>query len=164
MIKPLETIPNDPALQSALAEYKAAPEKQKKEWSEAYAKPLEEYATAAEEKKTPPSTVSVDSSTGTVTVKASGAGPVPTMMTSLLSLAKSGGLEGGLVTSSQFFQTDYTKPLLFMADGGLLAERAEDAAPARRAVGHDERDGQLPGPALAVAVCPLVPGRTVQGI
>ena len=29
------------------------------------------------------------------------------------------------MSSSQFFQTDYTKPLLFMADGGLLAERAE---------------------------------------
>jgi hypothetical protein len=125
VIKPLETIANDPELQKALAEYKAAPEKQKKEWAEAYAKPLEEYATAVEEKKTPPSTVSVDSSTGTVTVHANGAGPVPTMMTSLLSLAKTGGLEGGLLTSRQFFQTDYTKPLLFMADGGLLAERAE---------------------------------------
>ena len=51
VIKPLETVPNDPALQSALAEYKAAPEKQKKEWAEAYAKPLEEYATAAEEEE-----------------------------------------------------------------------------------------------------------------
>ena len=60
VVKPLETVPNDPALPSALAEYKAAPEKQKKEWAEAYAKPLEEYATAVEEKKTPPSTVSVD--------------------------------------------------------------------------------------------------------
>jgi hypothetical protein len=125
VIKPLETIPNDPALASALAEYRAAPEKQKKEWSEAYAKPLEEYATAAEEKKPLPSTVSVDTGTGTVTVKATGAGPVPTMMASLQSLAQSGGLEGGLVSSSQFFQTDYTKPLLFIADGGLLGERAE---------------------------------------
>ncbi len=70
-------------------------------------------------------TVTVDTSTGTVTVKATGAGPVPTMMAALTSLAKSGGLDGGLVTSSQFFQTDYTKPLLFMADGGLLEERAE---------------------------------------
>jgi hypothetical protein len=125
VIKPLETVPDDPALQTALAEYKAAPEKQKKEWAGTYAKPLEEYATAKEEEKPLPSTVSVDSSTGTVTVQASGAGPVPTMMASLLSLAKSGGLEGGLVSSSQFFQTDYTKPLLFMADGGLLGERAE---------------------------------------
>jgi hypothetical protein len=125
VVKPLETIPNDPTLQGALAEYKAAPETQKKEWSAAYAKPLEEYATAAEEKKTPPSTVSVDTSTGTVTVKTSGAGPVPRMMASLQSLAQSGGLEGGLVSSRQFFQTDYTEPLLFMADGGLLEERAE---------------------------------------
>jgi hypothetical protein len=125
VIKPLETVPNDAALRSALREYKAAPDKQKMQWSGAYAKPLEEYSTALEEKKTPPSTVSVDHSTGTVTVKVSGAGPVPTMMASLQSLAQSGGLEGGLVSSSQFFQTDYTKPLLFMADGGLLGERAE---------------------------------------
>jgi hypothetical protein len=125
VVRPLETIPNDPTLQGALAEYKAAPETQKKEWSAAYAKPLEEYAKAAEEKKTPPNTVSVDTSTGTVTVKTSDAGPVPTMMASLQSLAQSGGLEGGLVSSRQFFQTDYTKPLLFMADGGLLEERAE---------------------------------------
>ena len=125
VVKPLETIPNDPALQSALAEYKAAPEKQKKEWAEAYAKPLEEYSTADRRKEDAAEHRLVDPSTGTVTVKASGAGPVPTMMASLLSLAKSGGLEGGLLTSSQFFQTDYTKPLLFMADGGLLAERAE---------------------------------------
>jgi hypothetical protein len=125
VVKPLETIPNDPELKAALAEYKAAPKKQKKEWAETYAKPLEEHAKALEEKKTPPSTVKVNSSTGTVTVPLSGTGPVGVMMASLLSLAKSGGLEGGLLTSRQFFQTDYTKPLLFMADGGLLAERAE---------------------------------------
>ena len=126
VIKPLETIPGDPGLHSALARYKAAPEKQKKEWSEAYAKPLEEYSAALEEKKTPPGTVTVDNATGTVTVRtSSSAGPVPTMMAGLQSLAQSGGLEGGLVSSRQFFQTDYTKPLLFMADGGLLAERAE---------------------------------------
>jgi hypothetical protein len=124
VIKPLETIPNDPELQKALAEYKAAPEKQKKEWAEAFAKPLEEYATAVEEKKTPPSSVSVNPSTGTVTVRAS-TGPVATMMASLLSLARSRGLDGSLLISRQFYQTDYTKPLLFMADGGLLAERAE---------------------------------------
>ena len=125
VVKPLETIPNDPALRSALAEYKAAPEKQKLQWSAAYAQPLEEYAKAVEEKKTVPAAVVVNPGTGAVTVKTSGAGPVPTMMASLQSLAQSGGLEGGLVSSRQFFQTDYTKPLLLMADGGLLAERAE---------------------------------------
>jgi hypothetical protein len=145
VINPLKTIPNDPALQSALAQYLAAPEKTKKEWSEAYAKPLEEYAKAVEEKKTPPSTVSVDSSAGTVTVKASGSGPVATMMTSLLSLAQSGGLEGGLVTSRQFFQTDYTKPLLFMADGGLLSERAEAQHLLGKQWGLMNETGSYPG-------------------
>jgi hypothetical protein len=145
VIGPLETVPNNPALQSALTEYKAAPEKQKKEWSEAYAKPLEEYATASEEKKTVPSTVSVDQSAGTVTVKTSGAGPVPTMMASLQSLAQSGGLEGGLLTSRQFFQTDYTKPLLFIADGGLLSERAEQQHLLGEQWGLMNETGSYPG-------------------
>ena len=145
MIKPLETIPNDPALRRALTEYKAAPEKQKKEWSEAYATPLGEYANAVEEKKTPPKTVAVDEGTGAVTVQASGAGPVPTMMTSLQSLAQSGGVDGSLLTSDQFFQTDYTKPLLFMADGGLLEERAEAEHLLGKQWGLMNETGSYPG-------------------
>jgi len=42
-----------------------------------------------------------------------------------LGLAQSGGLDGDLLTSRQFYQTDYTKPLLFMADGEPLSTRAE---------------------------------------
>jgi hypothetical protein len=124
VIDPLKTIPNDPTLKAALAEYEAAPEKTRRAWGEAYAKPLEEYEKASEESKTPPSTVKLDSATGSVSVS-SGAGPVPTMMMSLLSLAQGGGLDGALLTNNEFFQTDYTKPLLFMADGGLLEKRAE---------------------------------------
>ncbi len=125
VIDPLKTVPDNPTLQSAVAAYQAAPQQTRKAWGEAYAKPLEEYEKASEEKKPPPSSVTLDSSTGAVSIQASGAGPIPTMMTGLLSLAQSGGLDGSLLTSKQFFQTDYTKPLLFMADGGLLAERAE---------------------------------------
>ena len=125
VIDPLRTVPNDPALQSAIASYEAAPEKTQKAWGEAFAKPLEEYEAAVEAGKAPPQSVSLDQSNGTVTVKAAEAGPVPSLMTALLSLAKSGGLDGSLLTSRQFFQTDYTKPLLFMADGGLLEERAQ---------------------------------------
>src|ERR1700681_1325141 len=47
------------------------------------------------------------------------------MMTALLSFAQGGGLDGALLTSHQFYQTDYTKPLLFMGDDGLLASRAQ---------------------------------------
>jgi hypothetical protein len=126
VIGPLETIPNAPSLRGALERYRAAPVKQQKAWGEAYAKPLEESATAAEEGKSAPSSVSLDASTGTVAVQPAGdAGPVPVMMSGLLALAKSGGVDGSLLAGAQFFQTDYTEPLLFMADGGLLAERAE---------------------------------------
>ena len=126
VIGPLLTVASDPALRAAVAEYRAASEAQRQAWGEAYAKPLEEYEAAAEEGKAPPSSVTADETTGVVTVHPSGdAGPVPTMMAGLLSIAQSGGLDGALLTSDQFFQTDYTKPLLFMADGGLLDERAE---------------------------------------
>ncbi len=144
VVDPLETIPNDPALAAALARYKAAPEKQKKEWAEAYAKPLEETAAAEEEKKSPPGTVS--ESNGTVVVKTSAsAGPVPAMMGSLLALAQSGGVDGSLLTSRQFFQTDYTKPLLFMADGGLLSERAEQQHLLGKQWGLMNETGSYPG-------------------
>lgn len=126
VLGPLETVPNDAELTSALAQYKVASRQQKRAWSEAYAKPLEETANAEEEEKAPPGSVAVNQATGTVSVKVGGeAGPVPVMMQRLLALAKSGGVDGSLLTSSQFFQTDYTKPLLFMADGGLLEKRAE---------------------------------------
>ena len=128
---------------SALAEYKAAPEKQKKEWSEAYAKPLEEYATAVEEKKTPPSTVSVDKSTGTVTVKASGAGPVPMMMASLQGLAQSGGLEGGLRVRQPVLPDRLHQAAAVHGRRRAARRTRRTAAPARRAVGPDERDRQL---------------------
>jgi hypothetical protein len=47
------------------------------------------------------------------------------MMGGLLSFAQGGGLDGALLTSRQFYQTDYTKPLMLMADGGLLSNRAQ---------------------------------------
>jgi hypothetical protein len=125
VIDPLNMVPDNPALQRAVAQYQAAPEKTRTAWAEAFAKPLEDYETALEESKAPSNNVTINPTTGAVTVRTGNAGPVATMMSGLLDLAKSGGLDGSLLTSRQFFQTDYTKPLLFMADGGLLAERAE---------------------------------------
>ena len=42
------------------------------------------------------------------------------MIASLTSMARSGALDGALLSSRQFFGTDYTKPLLFVADGTYL--------------------------------------------
>ncbi len=144
VLAPLREATQNPTLSTALARFEAAPEKQKKEWAEAYAKPLEETATAEEEKKAPPGTVSENA--GAVTVKPSGdAGPVPAMMNSLLLLGQSGALDGDLLTSRQFYQTDYTRPLLFMADGGLLAERAEEQHLLGKQWGLMNETGSYPG-------------------
>jgi hypothetical protein len=146
-VEPGKTEVDKPSLESALAQYEAAPEQTQKAWGEAYAKPLAEHETALEEHKTPTNAVSVDPKTNAVTVQAAGAGPVSTMMSGLLNYAQSGGLDGALLTSHRFFLIDYTKPLLFMADGGLLAERAEHEHLLGEQWGMMNETGSYPGQA-----------------
>jgi len=57
---------------------------------------------------------------GTVSVAAGDYGPLPVMMSNLLSIAQSGGLDGLLQVNGRFYQTDYTQALLFMGDGSYL--------------------------------------------
>jgi hypothetical protein len=47
-------------------------------------------------------------------------GPVPILLGNLLRLAQTGGLDGALLSQGHFYETDYTKPLLFLADGTYL--------------------------------------------
>jgi hypothetical protein len=110
VIAPLMSISGDPTLDGAISTFQSASAKQQTAWTDAYTKALNNA-------KPGPN--------GTVTVAPGDYGPVPTMMNSLLTFAQGGGLDGQLLTSNQFYQTDYTKPLLFMADGGLLASRAQ---------------------------------------
>ena len=114
VIAPLRTIPNQPGLRQALAAYQAAPAKQQMAWAT-------NYANALADTKHPPKVAAGNS----VLVEPGSYGPVAVMMSSLLSQAQSGGLDGALLTSGQFFQTDYTKPLLLLADGGVLKARAD---------------------------------------
>ena len=54
-------------------------------------------------------------------------GPVPTIVTSLLNMAKGGALDGALTTSDSTLPTNFTKPLLFLADSeGYFAAKAEE--------------------------------------
>ena len=110
VLAPLRSIAGQPALQASVSAYEQAPSAKQAAWTSAYEKGLAK-ATAT--------------SGGTISVPAGQYGPLPAMMAGLLTLAQSGGLDGALLTSRQFYQTDYTKPLLFMADGGLLAARAQ---------------------------------------
>src|ERR1019366_2782438 len=52
-------------------------------------------------------------------------GPVGLMISQLLAMARSGALDGALLSSPQLYGTNYTKPLLFIADGGYMASLAD---------------------------------------
>jgi len=110
VLAPLRSITGQPGLRSAVSTYQAAPASTQTTWTSAYEKALGN-ATANPD--------------GSIKVKPGSYGPLPTMMSSLLTFAQSGGLDGALLTSKQFYQTDYTNPLLLLGDGGLLANRAE---------------------------------------
>jgi hypothetical protein len=110
VIAPLRSIYGQPLLQSAVSTYVAAPAKTQSAWTDAYTKALGSAGVTAN---------------GGITVKAGAYGPLPTMMVNLLRFAQNGGLDGALLTSNQFFQTDYTKPLLLLADGGVMSSRAQ---------------------------------------
>ncbi|HET7279284.1 MAG TPA: hypothetical protein VFJ22_14490 [Dermatophilaceae bacterium] len=51
-------------------------------------------------------------------------GPVPALAAGFLALAKSGGLEGSLTSSGNFYGGDPTRPLLLLSDGAYLEDQA----------------------------------------
>jgi hypothetical protein len=110
VLGPLHAVAGAPALQSAVSTYEAAPADTQAKWTTAYEAGLAKASASPD---------------GSISVPAGKYGPLPTMMGGLLSFAQSGGLDGALLTSRQFYQTDYTKPLLFMADGAVLSDRAD---------------------------------------
>jgi hypothetical protein len=109
VIQPLRMIPDDPTLQREVSAYKHAALKTQNAWTTAYTNALAK-ATARTD--------------GPLSVPAGNYGPVAPMMSALLALAQSGGLDGDLLTSSQFYQTDFTKPLMLLEDGNALNDRA----------------------------------------
>ena len=118
-----------PDLAAALSTYTGADPKQQQAWLTNYSKAL---ADAKQDN-------------GKVTVTAGDYGPLPTMMDSLLQIARAGGLDGYLLSNGQFYQTDYTKPLLFMGDGGYLASLAQDAHLLGNQWGMMNETGSYPG-------------------
>jgi hypothetical protein len=95
---------SDPALAAALSTYTGAPAAQQARWAAAY-----DRATAPGAKK-------VQFRGGNLRLPA--AGPVPALMAAELTMARSGALDSDLLAQRQFYGTDFTKPLLFIADGG----------------------------------------------
>ncbi|HEY2076869.1 MAG TPA: cytochrome b N-terminal domain-containing protein, partial [Streptosporangiaceae bacterium] len=109
VISPLSKLaPTTPALATALSTYTTASPAQQLSWATAYDKAL--------------TSNKVPFSNGLLAVPA--AGPVPVMMSYELKAAQSGTLDADLLAQTKFYGTNYTKPLLFIADGGYYANLA----------------------------------------
>ena len=107
---PLSTLAStDPATAAPLAAYQAASPAQQVKWANAY------VAAVAKVKFV----------NGNPVVPAAGDGPVPAMLANELTLARSGALDADLLAGRTFYGTDYTKPLLFIADGAYFASQAQ---------------------------------------
>ena len=91
-------------LAASLTQWQAATPDQQAAWLDAYTTALAD-ATVKD---------------GNVTVASGDYGPLTLMMSNLLGVAQTGGLDGLLAINGRFYQTDYTQPLLFMGDGGYF--------------------------------------------
>ena len=109
IIAPLSSVPNDHPLRVALAQWHAAPRAERATW-------VARYTRAA---------AHMTWSNGHIVVPATRTGPLGVMINSLTQMARSGALDQALVTGHGFYTTDYTKPLLFVADGTYFANLAK---------------------------------------
>lgn len=99
---------SDPAVRAALTHFNAASAKRQTAWENAYGKAL------AKAKENGPA----------LSVPSCACGPLPTMMMSMLHLGQQGAMDGLLLSSNHFYQSDYTRPLLFMAEPNINVVQA----------------------------------------
>ena len=128
VLRPLYGLPADPALTSALRAWSAASVTQQAAWSGNYDTALQNAP-----------------DNEAASVGAGSYGPVPVMLSRLLGLAQAGGLDGALLLQGAFFQTDYTKPLLFIADGTYLGDKGDQQHLAGAQWGMMNETGNYPG-------------------
>ena len=107
VLQPLAGVAGDnPVLSSALAAWSNASAGQQQAWATAYADALA---------KAP---------AGGVPASPSTFGPVPRLAASFLAVARSGGLEGSLTSSGNFYGGDQTRSMLLLSDGAYLEDQA----------------------------------------
>ena len=125
VIDPLTSVP---AAQSDLAQWSSASDAQKTKWTDAYAKAL-----ADDKGSTLPDATSGDF------------GPVPALIATLTSMAKSGLLDGTLASQSGFYQLNYTPAILFLGDGQYFQNLAVDQHLTGDQWGMMNETGNTPG-------------------
>jgi hypothetical protein len=130
VVAPLASAPNDPALAAALATYNAASPAQQQKWASNYSDALSKAPNG-----------------DPAAVKAGDYGPVPLLTSRLLDLAQSGALDGALQSENGFYNSDYTKSLLFIADSGYMANLAQAQHLSGDQWGMMNETGNFPGQA-----------------
>ncbi len=130
VLAPLASVTGDAELSRALGEYQSSPADQQQKWSAAYADALSKAPGGD------PAKVGLGSY-----------GPVPVLTGRLLDLARGGGLDGQLLSQGGFYRTNYTKPLLFLADGGYLEDQARAEHLGGNQWGMMNETGRYPGQA-----------------
>jgi hypothetical protein len=103
-----KTAPTDPPLAAALRIYNAASPDQQVKWATAYGNAV----------------TKVKFVNGAPVVPKAKDGPVPFMLATELTLARSGAIDADLSAQQPFYGTDFTKPLLFLEDGAYYANQA----------------------------------------
>ena len=134
VIGPLGTSDN-PDTKTALSTFTSATSDQQSQWEDAYAKALDKADGTLDQNGH--LNVTYDASFG----------PLPTLFNSLLDMARSGGLDGYLLTvDNRFYQTDFTKPLLFLNEKAL-PDRADQFKLLGNQWGMMNSAGMYPGQA-----------------
>jgi hypothetical protein len=131
VIAPLKTLPDRAALDAAIATYTAASSTQQTQWTTAYEKAVADASFGQ----------------GGLKIPSGPYGPVGPIISGLTSMARSGALDGALLSSRQFYGTDYTKPLLFIANGAYLANLAQGQHLSGNQWGMMNETGSYPGQA-----------------
>jgi hypothetical protein len=131
VLGPLASQSSQPALAQALTQWKQASTTARTQW-------LNNYTKAATKMKF---------QGGNVVVAATSAGPVPLFINDLTMMARSGALDADLVTANGFYTTDYTLPLLFIADGSYLGNLAATQHLTGEQWGMMNETGSYPGQA-----------------
>lgn len=107
VLQPLGTVRGDAALAAALGTWRSASADQQAKWAGDYADALAKAPDSDPAK-----------------VGSGDFGPVPVLAKSFLGVVRSGGLEGQLTSSGNFYGGDQTRALLLLSDGAYLEDTA----------------------------------------
>ena len=131
VVNPLKSLPGHTVLSTDLRQWTSASAPTRSQWVNTYTHAANHMKIVA----------------GQLVVPATNAGPVPVMMANLLQMARSGALDQALITQNGFYTTDYTLPLLFLADGTYMSNLAQKQHLTGDQWGMMNETGNYPGQA-----------------